>query len=174
VSGHDDEGPTPAARLALSLRALGEGDVTGWTPLPSGVSVQDAVAAVERLTPSPGRRTLLGQPATVLRAPGGPATPSGIVVWAQHDRVTLVEVRDPALVTDPVAALGEPELTMPSGLGSLMEQLLWPSRGLVAHRSIAFPDVTALFGHERATVEQMRQSPLTGISAHRMPSEPAE
>ncbi|MGW6130491.1 hypothetical protein ACWFNE_10750 [Cellulomonas sp. NPDC055163] len=169
-----DDRPTPAARLARSLRALGEGDVTAWTPLPGDVSVQDAVAAVDGLERSPGARTLLGQPATVLRAPGGPATPSGIVVWAQHDRVTLVEVRDPALAADPVDALGEPELTMPSGLGSLMEQLLWPSRGLVVHRSIAFPDVTVLFGHGRATVEQLRGSPLVGISSHRLPSEPAE
>jgi hypothetical protein len=155
--------------LRASLQALTTGDFAAWRPLPADASATQLRRDAPDASAGPGGEWLLGQPATSWRLPPTPAAPFGVVVWLQHDIVTLVEVRDPAPSADPEAALGPPEAILPSGLGPAQEQRFWPSRGLVLHVDTVTGRITRLFGHERATVEQMTNSPLAAIRIEKRP-----
>jgi hypothetical protein len=155
------------AGLRKSLRALGEGDLAGWRPLPQTVTAAQLKRAAPDGQAGQGQEWLLGQPATSWRLPSTAAAPFGVVVWLQGDQVVLVEVRDPLPLVDPETALGAPEAVIDSGLGPAQEQRLWPSRGLILHVDRVTGGITRLYAHEARTTDEMLDSPLVEVRLER-------
>ena|GEM_PF-6506001 len=152
----------------MALAALAAGDLDAWQPLPDAATADDLTAAAPTGEPPIAHRLLLGQPATSVLLPASAGAPFGVVVWLQHDRVTLVETREPALSADPMTTLGAPELTLRSGLAALGDQICWPSIGLTLHRQ-ADGRVLVLYAYPPTTTDVMRASPLAQVSATRTP-----
>jgi hypothetical protein len=159
---------TDAHALHASLSALQAGDLAAWHPLPESATAADLAAAAPSAEPVVENRLLLGQPASSVQVPGGRGSPFGVVVWLQHGHVTLVEVREPVLTPALTDALGPPELTLPSGLAPIGEQMCWPSVVLTVHRQ-ADDRLLMLYGYAPMSPEAMRDAPLARVSAHRTP-----
>jgi hypothetical protein len=155
------------AALGAALRALAEGVLAGWKPLPDTATMAHLrVVAPEGEAGSAGE-WLLGQPATTWRLPPTAAAPFGVIVWLQADHVTLVEVREPNLLSDPRTSLGPPDAVLPSGLGPVQEQWLWPRHGLLLHVDRVTGRVTRLYGHQASTIDEMVASPLAKVRLER-------
>ena len=165
----DGPGGDAAASLGELLDAVAAGRLAGWHALPDAATVATLAALRPEAAPARDLATLLGQPAAGYRLAATPHAPAGVVVWTQHDEVTLIEVPGPELADGELTALGPPEATLPSGLGESLEQRLWPARGLILHVARATDRVARLYGHHAATVGQMRTSPLAAVRIERHP-----
>jgi hypothetical protein len=158
-----------AAVLARLLDDVEAGRVADWRPLPAGATTSTLTAVRPGAEPARDLTTLLGQPAVGYRLPATPHTPGGVVVWTQHDEVTLIEVLGPELAAGQLEALGAPEAALESGLGWSLEQWLWPDRGLILHVVEASGRVARLYGHEATTSARIQASPLAKVSLERHP-----
>jgi hypothetical protein len=158
-----------AAGLGELLDAVEAGRLEGWHALPEGASVATLTALRPGAAPARDLTTLLGQPAAGYRLAATPHAPAGVVVWTQHGEVTLIDVPGPRLADGQLEALGPPEATLASGLGRSLEQRLWPRRGLILHVARATGRVDRLYGHQAATLAQMRTSPLAAVRIERHP-----
>jgi hypothetical protein len=158
----------PTASLGELLDAAGQGDLHNWHALPDGATTHDLLKLQPGAEPARDLTTVLGQPAKGYRLPATPHAPAGVIVWTQHDEVTLIEVDGPELV-DPVETLGPPQATVHSGLGVSLDQQLWPARGLILHVARATGRVARMYGHHAASVDQMQSSPLANVRIERHP-----
>lgn len=157
----------PGAVLLRLVRAASEGDLAGWLPLPLGLQVSQLLGHVPGLAPESALTSLLGQPAVGYRTPASDHAPTGVLVWAQHDEITLLEVREPHAVVDPVTALGQPAAVVASGLGESLSQLLWPDHGLALHVARATGRLHRLYGFPAIGLDQLLGSPLVAVALHR-------
>jgi hypothetical protein len=158
-----------SAAFRSSLDGLDAGDLRRWRPLSDGLTVADLLLARPDAEPAVDLRQLLGQPAVGYRLAASEHAPVGVIVWAQHDELTLVEVRDPRLIDSPPGVLGPPAAVLDSGLGGAQDQLLWPALGLLMHVTRSSGRVARLYGHHAATVQQMESSPLVAVRIERHP-----
>jgi hypothetical protein len=157
----------PQDVLARLLRAASAGDLAAWQPLPPGLGTAELRDLMPDVAPEPGLVSLLGQPAEGYRIGVSDHAPTGVLVWTQQDEITLLEVRDLQAAQDPVSALGEPEATVPSGLGESLNQLLWPGRGLALHVARATGRLHRLYGFPAIGLDQLLRSPLVAVAIHR-------
>ena len=154
-----------AATLRRSLEALRRGDLAAWEPLPGRAGREDLDAAA-----GPGREVddLLFNAAAVRRSyPPTTALPFGLDAWLQAGLLVLVEAREPR-VGDVAAALGAPEATRRSGLGTGSEQWLYPARGLVLHLDVMGERVIRLYGHEATTLAALEGAPRLEVERERL------
>ena len=163
------DGTDAAASLGELLDAAAAGRLAGWHALPAAATVATLTALRPGAQPARDLIGLLGQPAAGYRLEATPHAPAGVVVWTQHEQVTLVDVPGPELAAGELEALGPPEATLPSGLGEALEQRLWPERGLILHVARATDRVAQLYGHHAATLDQLRRSPLVAVRIERRP-----
>jgi len=153
--------------LARLLGVASAGDLAAWEPLPPGLHTAQLHGLMPDLAPEADLVSLLGQPAVGYRTGASEHAPTGVLVWTQHEEITLLEVREPHAVEDPVRALGEPEATVPSGLGESLLQLLWPTRGLALHVARATGRLHRQYGFPATGLDQLLRSPLVAVAIHR-------
>ena len=153
---------TEALRDAVA--ALTSGAIDLWNGLPDCTQA-DLLAAFPSATATTDR--LLHQPAVAYAIPSTRYAPYGVRVWTQQGVVTLAEVREPVLTEVELQSLGEPDAVIESGLGASLDQLLWPARGLILHRSRLDGRVAVLYGHSPSTLAEVEASPLVRVRIER-------
>jgi len=157
--------PARPAPCRAALKALTEGRLAGWIGL-DGCSEVDTEVALGAGRPGPALANAWGR---ARKHPGGPATPYGVDVWLDGPRVTAISVAAARIDPPLIAALGEPEARIESGLSSDWEQWAYPRRGLAAHVDARRNEVRVLYGFSPMAVSDFLKSEIAQVHSEEYP-----
>jgi len=147
------------------LKALAGGRVAGWIGL-GGCTEADTEAALGAGRPGPALADAWGR---ARHHPGGPATPYGVDVWLDGPRVIAISVAAARIDPPLLAALGEPEARIDSGLSSDWEQWVYPGRGLAAHVDPRRNEIHVLYGFSPMVLGDFLKSEIAHVRAEEYP-----
>ena len=108
-----------------------------------------------------------GEPAELRRYPPTDAAPAGVGCWFLDDMLVGVELREPVVDPEVLAALGPPDLELDSRVGEGWVQEVWADRGLVVHRRD--DHVRMAFGLAPIDLEAWPTDPLRFWGSERSP-----
>jgi hypothetical protein len=159
------QGAAPVGGCRAALKALGEGRLAGWVGL-SRCTEADAEAALGAGRPGPALADAWGR---ARHHPGGPATPHGVDLWLDGARIIALQVVSPRIDPPLLAALGEPDARIESGLSSDWEQWVYASRGLVAHVAPPHNEIRTLYGFAPMAMSDFLKSAIAHVHTEEYP-----